>query len=176
MERPAGPDAELVARVRDGDLDAFERLVARHRVRVSDLAREIVHDHDAAQDVVQEALVRAFCGLLALIQPTILQRLDPPVDAGSGHTQGTPEASLWDLEVLHQPEDSQAFRWRIWPPGPLASQPPLEDRDVSVSRLQRILQHHHPGIQFGKSARCCVGGSLPKRQPPQSGCPACANE
>jgi RNA polymerase sigma-70 factor (ECF subfamily) len=55
-----------VARAREGDLDAFERLIARHRTRVAQIARQIVGDREAAQDVAQEALLRAFRGLPAL--------------------------------------------------------------------------------------------------------------
>lgn len=66
MRGVSGQDAELVARARQGDLDAFERLVARHRTRVARIARQIVGDREAAQDIAQEALVRAFRALPSL--------------------------------------------------------------------------------------------------------------
>jgi len=66
VHRKAGPDAQLVARAREGDLDAFDRLLARHRARVFDIARQIVGDREAAQDVAQEALLRAFRALSTL--------------------------------------------------------------------------------------------------------------
>jgi RNA polymerase sigma-70 factor (ECF subfamily) len=66
MRGVSGQDAELVARAREGDLDAFERLVARHRTRVVRIARQIVGDREAAQDIAQEALVRAFRALPSL--------------------------------------------------------------------------------------------------------------
>jgi RNA polymerase sigma-70 factor (ECF subfamily) len=56
-------DAELVARAAAGDLAAFDRLVLRHRSRLYRIAREITGDADAAQDVVQEALLRSFRAL-----------------------------------------------------------------------------------------------------------------
>jgi RNA polymerase sigma-70 factor (ECF subfamily) len=55
-----------VERAREGDLDAFGRLVARHRTRVAQIARQIVGDREAAQDIAQEALVRAFRALRSL--------------------------------------------------------------------------------------------------------------
>ncbi len=66
MRGVPGQDAELVTKARAGDLDAFERLVARHRTRVAQIARQIVGDREAAQDIVQEALVRAFRALPSL--------------------------------------------------------------------------------------------------------------
>jgi len=66
VQRRAGRDADLVARARDGDVDAFERLIVRHRARLLDLARYTVGDREIAQDVVQEALLRAFGSLRSL--------------------------------------------------------------------------------------------------------------
>jgi len=66
MRAGPGQDAELVARAREGDLDAFERLIARHQTRVLQIARQIVRDREAAQDIAQEALVRAFRALASL--------------------------------------------------------------------------------------------------------------
>ena len=43
-----------------GDLDAFDRLVARHQDRVYNLCRWIIGDDDEAGDAAQEAFVRAF--------------------------------------------------------------------------------------------------------------------
>jgi RNA polymerase sigma-70 factor (ECF subfamily) len=59
-------DAALVARARDGDRQAFERLVVRHRSRAYEIARQITHDAEAAQDATQEALLQAFRSLPSL--------------------------------------------------------------------------------------------------------------
>ncbi len=50
---------ELVAQAQEGNLFAFEELVRRHQQRVYAVARRIVRSHDLADDVVQEAFVRA---------------------------------------------------------------------------------------------------------------------
>ncbi len=68
MDRKVGSDAELARRARKGDLNAFDRLIARHRVRLHGIAREITSDREAAQDVLQESLVRAFRSLASLRQ------------------------------------------------------------------------------------------------------------
>ena len=66
MSRRRGTDAELVSRAGHGDLEAFDRLVMRHRSRLYGIARQVTGDAEAAQDVVQEGLVRAFRSLGAL--------------------------------------------------------------------------------------------------------------
>lgn len=58
-----GNEASLVARARDGDHQAFELLVRRYKDRVLNLARRIVCDADAAQDVAQEAFIKAYQAL-----------------------------------------------------------------------------------------------------------------
>lgn len=59
-------DAVLVARAREGDLQAFERLVTRHRSRAYEIARQITHDAEVAQDATQDALLQAFRSLEGL--------------------------------------------------------------------------------------------------------------
>ncbi len=61
---PPEPDEGfLVARARRGDAAAFEELVRRHQRRVYAVARRIVRAHDVADDVSQEAFVRAWRSL-----------------------------------------------------------------------------------------------------------------
>ncbi|HUU54230.1 MAG TPA: sigma-70 family RNA polymerase sigma factor, partial [Armatimonadota bacterium] len=66
MSGRPGTDAALVARSKAGELDAFDRLVMRHRSRLYGIARQITGESDAAQDVVQDAFVNAFRSLGAL--------------------------------------------------------------------------------------------------------------
>ncbi len=51
------PDAELVRRARQGDYEAFERLVARHEDAVYTLALRIVRNQQDAEDVVQQTFL-----------------------------------------------------------------------------------------------------------------------
>ena len=53
----------MLARARQGDLSAFEEVVRRHQRRVYATALRIVRSHDVADDVAQEAFVRAWRSL-----------------------------------------------------------------------------------------------------------------
>jgi RNA polymerase sigma-70 factor (ECF subfamily) len=58
-------DAYLVARARDGYLDAYEMLVQRHSPMAYRVALRLCGDHHDAQDVAQEALIAAWQNLAA---------------------------------------------------------------------------------------------------------------
>jgi RNA polymerase sigma-70 factor (ECF subfamily) len=53
-------DEQLVARVRAGDLAAFEAIMRRHNPRIYRAARAILRDDAEAEDVMQDAYVRAY--------------------------------------------------------------------------------------------------------------------
>lgn len=56
-------DEALVRRARDGDYAAFERLYERHRTLVYRFAYQMAPRRDDAEDIVQEAFVRAYQNL-----------------------------------------------------------------------------------------------------------------
>jgi RNA polymerase sigma-70 factor (ECF subfamily) len=56
-------DAELVARARQGNEAAFEQLVLRHQRYAFNLAYRVLGSYAEAEDVAQEAFVRAWRGL-----------------------------------------------------------------------------------------------------------------
>jgi RNA polymerase sigma-70 factor, ECF subfamily len=60
---PAVGDAYLVARARDGYLDAYELLVRRHSGMAYRVALRLTGNHHDAQDVAQEALLAAWQSL-----------------------------------------------------------------------------------------------------------------
>jgi RNA polymerase sigma-70 factor (ECF subfamily) len=61
--REATAERTLVDRARAGDEEAFEMLVDLHRDRVFALALRVTRSRDDAQDVAQEAFVRAWLAL-----------------------------------------------------------------------------------------------------------------
>lgn len=60
---PEAADAALVAAARRGDLGAFERIVERYQRRVYAVGYRILRRHDLADDVAQEAFLRAYQAL-----------------------------------------------------------------------------------------------------------------
>jgi RNA polymerase sigma-70 factor, ECF subfamily len=69
---PASTDAELVARVQRGDSLAFELIMRRHNRRLFRLARSFLRDDAEAEDVLQEAYMRAYARLGGLTDPQAL--------------------------------------------------------------------------------------------------------
>lgn len=58
MELAELADGSLVEHLRQGDLEALGVLYERHRLQVFRVALAITHDHDLAEDVLQEAFLR----------------------------------------------------------------------------------------------------------------------
>lgn len=58
--RPDGDEAELLARAKRGDREAFGILVKRYERRVVGVALAVVHNQDDALELAQETFIRAF--------------------------------------------------------------------------------------------------------------------
>jgi RNA polymerase sigma factor (sigma-70 family) len=69
LRRPALSDAQLVARAREGESSAYEELVRRHQGATRALAYALVGDVTEAEDLSQEAFLRAFRNLDLLADP-----------------------------------------------------------------------------------------------------------
>ena len=55
-------DEELIARLKTGEIAAFDSLVNRHQRRVHQLALGLMRNEHDAQEIVQEAFLRAYLG------------------------------------------------------------------------------------------------------------------
>lgn len=66
----APEDAEVIARVLEGDKQQFEHLVERYQQALYRHAVSIVLDHDVAADMVQDAFVRAYLNLRECRDPS----------------------------------------------------------------------------------------------------------
>lgn len=53
-------DEDILPRILDGDIDAYEGIMRHHNQRLFRIARSIVTDDSEAMDVVQETFIRAF--------------------------------------------------------------------------------------------------------------------
>ena len=78
-------DAELVARVREGDVSAFEMIVERYRAVLIARSYALLGSLADAEDVAQEAFVQAFFHLDELREPrTLLAWRDVEADTSRG--------------------------------------------------------------------------------------------
>lgn len=57
------PDATTIQLIRNGMTDAYAQIVKRYATRALSLASRFIRDHHAAEDVVQDAFIRAFTAL-----------------------------------------------------------------------------------------------------------------
>jgi RNA polymerase sigma-70 factor (ECF subfamily) len=121
-------DFELVRRTNRGELDAFEKLVDRHRPVVVRVAARIVGSHEA-EDVSQDAFLRAF------------HRLE--------HFRGDAPFRSWLLRITHNAALDHIGRRRPEPVDPetldateaSASRPPADQLETRerIERLERKL-------------------------------------
>ena len=66
-------DALLVARIRAGDEEAFEIVMARYQAPLFRYLRGLVGDHELANDLMQETFLRAYRAINSLDDPGLLR-------------------------------------------------------------------------------------------------------
>jgi RNA polymerase sigma-70 factor (ECF subfamily) len=126
-------DLQIVAKVLDGDTGAFSDLVRRHHERVYNTVFGLVGDLDEADDLAQEAFLKAFRSLRRFrgqsLFSTWLYRI--AVNCSLDHLKSKHRRSTVSLDEY---QDIQEFP-SIWRRN-------TEDADVGVQRreLQEILE------------------------------------
>ena len=113
LEAVSNPEEDpiLVARTLEGDLSAYERLVSRHNAVVTRVAARLV-GHDEAEDVSQDAFLRAF------------HRLD--------RFRGESSFRTWLLRIAHNAALDHLRRRRAEPVDPASlSDTPVSDTPAS---------------------------------------------
>jgi RNA polymerase sigma-70 factor, ECF subfamily len=63
LEEPVSDELKLVRAAKGGDVSAFEQLVKRYDRNVFRIANHITHSREDAEDVVQEAFLKAYSNL-----------------------------------------------------------------------------------------------------------------
>ena len=131
------PDAALVIRVQDGDLEAFDELAARHSRRVYRMIAAIMGNVEEAQDTMQDTFLKAFAHignfqrrskfstwLLSIASNMALQRL----------------RNQKHLERLSVPEDEsdRSFQVRAWGANPEQLYSQTERRTLVESGLMKL--------------------------------------
>ncbi len=155
----ANPDAEDVRAVRQGDANAFARLVERHQRRLFGLALMLTREGPAAEEVAQDAFVRAFTELDAfdeqrpfypwlatiavrLAQNWLARRARVDAREGGSPTPGSEPAAADDpLAALIADERSRDL-WRsvaALPSGERAAALLFYRQELSVREIARAL-------------------------------------
>jgi RNA polymerase sigma-70 factor, ECF subfamily len=109
QRRAAEPldDAQLVARLRDGDERAFESLVEQHYGTMLALARNYVKTREVAEEVVQEAWIGVLKGLDRFEGRSSLKTWILRIVVNTAMTRGAREARSVPLSTL-APEGEEA--------------------------------------------------------------------
>jgi len=93
-------DAELVARVQNGDKKAFDLLVLKYQRKIMRLLSRMIRDPAETEDVAQEAFIKAyralpqFRGIVPFTPGSIALRLIRPVT-------GWPQINVVQALLLH---------------------------------------------------------------------------
>jgi RNA polymerase sigma-70 factor (ECF subfamily) len=147
-------DAELVARARAGEVDAFAELIQRHRESIAHLARSLVPSRDTAEDLVQETFVLAFQHLASLRDGSRFVVWLRQITLNTARQWGRREAQI-SLEPLW--DEAGAIR-----PGTERSSDPTAERlrarvrdalrDLSPETRTAVLLHYFDGYDYGEAA------------------------
>jgi RNA polymerase sigma-70 factor, ECF subfamily len=140
---PAAAEAELLARLRAGDEEAFAALVARHHATMVAVALNFVRGRDVAEEVVQDAWLGVIGGLDRFEGRSSLKTWILSIVVHKAKTRGAREARTVPFASLAADEDAPAvaperFRgprdgfpghWRAYP-GNWSAEAAAQDRET----------------------------------------------
>jgi len=129
-------DVELVRMARQRDGAAFRVIMQRSNRRLYRIARAVVHDDSEAEDVVQEAYVRAFTSLADFRGDSSLSTWLSRIvlnEALGRLRRRRPTIDVTSIEN-HQPAQSTVI------PFPLASTQPDPERTMAQRQIQVLLE------------------------------------
>ncbi|MFZ6657859.1 RNA polymerase sigma factor RpoE [Undibacterium sp. TJN19] len=140
-------DQLLVERVQRGDKKAFELLVSKYQRKLMRLVSRLVYDHAEAEDVVQEAFIKAYRALPNFRGEsafyTWLYRIG--VNTAKNHlvTQGrrAPTSTDADVEEAETFVDAEGLRDINTPESLLASKQIAETVNFAMSTLPEELRN-----------------------------------
>lgn len=134
-------EAELVGYAKAGRAEAFAALMQRGNQRLFRVARSIVRDDGEAEDVLQEAYVRAFANLAAFRGEASIFTWLTRIVLNEAHGRMRRRRPMLELSAL---EDAQAEPGRVLAfPGFEAGDP---ERDAARAELRRVLERAVDGL------------------------------
>ena len=136
LDYAAMPEADLVAYARAGRREAFAALMTRGNQRLFRIARGVVRDESEAEDVLQEAYVRAFAKLSEFRGEASIFTWLTRIVLNEAHGRLRKRRPTVELSAI---EDAQSGSGRILMfPSALTSDDP--ERDAALAETRRLLE------------------------------------
>jgi RNA polymerase sigma-70 factor, ECF subfamily len=136
LDYAALPEADLVAYARAGRREAFAALMTRGNQRLFRIARAVVRDESEAEDVLQEAYVRAFAKLSDFRGEASIYTWLTRIVLNEAHGRLRRRRHTVELSAV---ESAQAGEGRILVfPSALTSDDP--ERDAALAETRRLLE------------------------------------
>src|ERR1043166_5292009 len=144
VEEPVSDELKLVRAAKDGDVSAFEQLVKRYDRNVFRIANHITHSREDAEDVVQEAFLKAYSNLSKFQEQskfyTWLVRIAVN-EALMKLRKRRPERTVSLDEDIKTEDDSLPREVADWTPNP--------EQQYSQAELREILSKTIQGLPSG---------------------------
>ena len=153
-----GPDEVLVRRVLEGDVEAFAGLVARHRERGLRFVTAMLGDSADAEEVLQDAFVRAYRGLRSCREPARFGAWFFQILVNRCRTRATTRRRSAGLFV----QDDAALERAPAPPGAdMEWREEITRALAQLDPLQReaFLLKHVEGLDYDEMARLTGAGT-----------------
>jgi RNA polymerase sigma-70 factor (ECF subfamily) len=137
----ASNDLELVHATKNGDISAFEQLVERYDTRLIRIAHNVTHNHEDAQDAVQEAFLKAFQHLDRFREDSKFSTWLIRITVNQALMKLRKQRSMREVSL---DEDYQADEKRIpfevadWSPSPEERYGSSELRSILITALQTL--------------------------------------
>ena len=147
-------EAELLARLRDGDEAAFAGLVARHHGTMLAVAQTYVKGRSVAEEVVQETWLAVIQGLDRFEGRAALKTWILSILVNKAKTRGVRESRVVPFAALaagddapavaperfRGPEDAFPGHWRAYPGNWQAADVVVEDRETLRAAMRAIAE------------------------------------
>ena len=132
-------DITLVHDCKNGDGDAFEQLVKRYDSRLLRIAQHITHNHEDAQDAVQEAFFKVFRNLNNFREDSLFSTWLIRITVNESLMKLRKQRSIKEIAASDiQEEGSFQFDVADWAPNPEELYTDGELRDILRNELQKL--------------------------------------
>lgn len=134
LEPGVSEDAALVYSAKQGDMAAFEELIKRHTAMIFRIAMHITGSHEDAEDVVQDAFLKAFHNLQRFEERSRFSTWLTRIAVNEALTKLRRSRRGQTISIDDEGDDSMSLGDRIadWRPNP--------EQDYNASQLWELLQ------------------------------------